>query len=750
MASTRAIFVVLSIVAIAAVAEAGNPTLKEWKQGRADDAADKNAKAADQSKMGAVDKVITMLEDLREHVLSEGEEEARTYNKFACFCKTAQAKTSSEIVTDKEDRASLSAEIVKLGKQRDNLDDQLGDLQATIKKATVEMKKATRTHEKALALFKTNSDDMKAAIVSLEEAITNLKSSKITGLVQIQAMAQTLKQAVLLADALGLGGDATAKSSSLFLQQSSGDVPVEMEDYKFHSGGIIETLEKLQGDFRKQRNQLDADEVQRRQEYDMFMQDRTDLVKLKMHETNVAKKARDHKKSQLGEAQQQFTTWNAEFLDDMQYLDEVNSICSAKAKTWDQRSKLRSNELTALTQATGIVKATVATKTSSSTMRLAQAGATVRLADAVVSSDFAMEAIEAEAESSEADDDAVPAGFLQKKAVKNHKPENAARQLIISLLKAKGQQLHSAALSTLASQVSTDPLAKVKKLIQELVERLLTEAANEANQKGWCDKAVADATQKRDYAAEDIEDLNTNMARLEALSAQLKEELSELSAQTQQLKTNVADAEKDRKAEKTENAVSVKEAGQGLTAVNSAISLLEKFYKTAAKEDVGLEFMQGQPEMPETTFKAGEAYTGSSAEAGGIVGMMEVIRSDFERTIVETRKAEDEAEKQHLDFMTESGKSLAEKKVATEEKTSLKDEADQSLSDASDELDAQTKILKTSLAELMELHPTCIDNGPTYADRIAKREQEIASLKKSLCILSAMADFGPDGLADAC
>ena len=46
---------------------------------------------------------------------------------------------------------------------------------------------------------------------------------------------------------------------------------------------------------------------------------------------------------------------------------------------------------------------------------------------------------------------------------------------------------------------------------------------------------------------------------------------------------------------------------------------------------------------------------------------MEVIQSDFERTISETKKAEAQAEKEHLEFMTETGKSLAEKNVAKKE-----------------------------------------------------------------------------------
>merc|ERR1719449_270400 len=140
----------------------------------------------------------------------------------------------------------------------------------------------------------------------------------------------------------------------------------------------------------------------------MLMQKETDLVKAKTLELEEAKESRDQKIEDIGTASQELTTVSAQLLDDMEYLDELNTICSQKAKTWDQRTKLRANELTAITQATGIVKATVAEKTQSSTIRFAQTGTVVHLADAVIASDSAMEAIEAEAESSESD---APASF---------------------------------------------------------------------------------------------------------------------------------------------------------------------------------------------------------------------------------------------------------------------------------------------------------------------------------------------------
>merc|ERR1719191_1576198 len=113
--------------------------------------------------------------------------------------------------------------------------------------------------------------------------------------------------------------------------------------------------------------------------------------------------------------------------------------------------------------------------------------------------------------------------------------------------------------------------------------------------------------------------------------------------------------------------------------------------------------------------------------------MMEVIQSDFERTITETQKAEELAEKEYLDFMTKTGMSLAESEMAEKEKTKLKDETDENFNDAEEELGAQTEILVTSIKELMELKKACIDTGMSYADRVALREEEIAALKKA-CI----------------
>merc|ERR1719159_1234570 len=182
-----------------------------------------------------------------------------------------------------------------------------------------------------------------------------------------------------MADALGLSGAVVQNAAAAFFLQQS-EVPVEMEDYKFHSSSIIETLENLLNDFRKEKADVDADEVKRVQKHDMFIQDRTDHVKAQTLSMEQAKADRDQKIEDIGTASQELTTVSADLLDDQRYLDELNTICSDKAKTWDQRTKLRANELTAITQATGIVKSTVVEKTQAGTVRLAQTGTVLHLA----------------------------------------------------------------------------------------------------------------------------------------------------------------------------------------------------------------------------------------------------------------------------------------------------------------------------------------------------------------------------------
>eukprot|EP00421_Protoceratium_reticulatum_P017994 CAMPEP_0168379670 /NCGR_PEP_ID=MMETSP0228-20121227/11965_1 /TAXON_ID=133427 /ORGANISM="Protoceratium reticulatum, Strain CCCM 535 (=CCMP 1889)" /LENGTH=753 /DNA_ID=CAMNT_0008392713 /DNA_START=56 /DNA_END=2317 /DNA_ORIENTATION=- len=739
--------------ALAALAAAekprDGPTYEQWKGNRSAEASQAAADVAREKKMAAVNKVTDLLKTLQAKVLVDGEKEAAAYNKFSCFCKDTSKEKTEEIEKGTDEQASLSSTIEGLSTKRNSLDTSIAALQKDIEGAQKEMKAATEARALEHKEYSKNEADLSGALSALEGAIETVKASKAPlSLAQLQAVSKTAREASLLAGALGLGG-AKAKRPAGFLQQAP-DVP--MEDYKFHSDDIIKTLEKLLRDFRAEKNDVDAAEVKAVAQHESFMQERSDFVKQRNVELAEAQKAKEVTAEEIARHSSELSTVSAELLDDKQYLSELSTMCANKAKTWDQRSKVRQDELFALEAAIAVVGNYVRTRTSAATIRFAQQGVSLRLAEAVAEDPQSMEAVEAEAEA--ADAGAAPV-LLQgsreiRHATRNRQPGADGAQLVAEMLRSRGLELKSPLLSSLATRISEDPFAKVKQLIQELIERLLQEAGNQANQKGWCNKSIADAKQKRQYAAAAVEHLNGEMAELEAERDTLNEELKVLGSQIQDLKDSVAKANQMRAEEKATNTATVIEAKAGRLATEQAMQILYRFYRTADNNaTVALSLSQGPFEdAPDAAFKNGEAYHGAQGEAGGIMGMLEVIKSDFQRTVQETEQAELEAYQEHLEFTTESGKSLATKTVAEKEKTKYKDAAEDKLSIADEDLDSQTTILQTSIRELMELKPVCIDTGMSYAERVARREDEISALNKALCILGAYEKYGPDGTGD--
>merc|ERR1719263_1642236 len=316
--------------------------------------------------------------------------------------------------------------------------------------------------------------------------------------------------------------------------------------------------------------------------------------------------------------------------------------------------------------------------------------------------------------------------------------------MIVSLLHSEAKTLKSELLSKLAVQVASDPFAKVKKLIQELIERLLQEAADEANHKGWCDKETSAAEQARTYQAETIVELNGRLATNEAIRDKLNEEIAVLEKEISDLKEDLAKATKMRQEEKEENAATIKEAEEGKDAVTMAIGVLSKFYNKA--KDAKVEFTQGPADdMPDSGFDSGEAYKGKQAASGGILGMLDVILSDFERTIRETTKEEAEAAQEFLEFDRTTKTSINTKKLARDAKSSELEATLNQIADDMAGLISAQELLDQAIQELLELHKACVDTGMSYAERAALRENEIEALKKALCILDTMGPVQTEG-----
>merc|ERR1711933_512894 len=170
---------------------------------------------------------------------------------------------------------------------------------------------------------------------------------------------------------------------------------------------------------------------------------------------------------------------------------------------------------------------------------------------------------------------------------------------------------------------------------------------------------------------EAVETLHAEIDQLEASIAKLTEDISDLTKAGAELDAAMAKATTIRQEEKATNTRTIADAQEAQTAVAQALTVLKEFY---AKAGDATALLQQQPEAPEIF---DSPYKGMQAENGGVIGMLEVIESDFARLEAETTAAEATAQKEYDEFMTASKVDKAQKQKDIEHKTAKKQDETQ-------------------------------------------------------------------------
>merc|ERR550514_2289460 len=176
----------------------------------------------------------------------------------------------------------------------------------------------------------------------------------------------------------------------------------------------------------------------------------------------------------------------------------------------------------------------------------------------------------------------------------------------------------------------------------------------------------------------------------------------------------------------------VKDAKAAQEAVASALKVLKDFYEKAG-EATSLVQTKKKAKQPEVFDD--EPYQGMGGSAGGVVGMVEVIQSDFERLEAETEASEKQSQQEHDEFMNDSSMNKSSKTTEMEHKQTKKTDKEAALVATKKDLDGTQKELNAAMEYYEKLKPTCVDAGVSYEDRVARRKEEIQSLQEALKIL---------------
>merc|ERR550514_2091178 len=345
-------------------------------------------------------------------------------------------------------------------------------------------------------------------------------------------------------------------------------------------------------------------------------------------------------------------------------------------------------------------------------------------------------------------------GFLQLKV---ERMPAAARKKVIAFLSGRASALKSVALSTLLLKLrdAPSPFAKVKTMIEELIKKLEADSQSEQSQKEWCDRETQNAESERDEAQVDMDKLNAELTEEGALKVSLMDEIVTLSEQIADLQKALNEETVLREEEKIQNNMTVEESQAGLDAVTNAISFLEDFYNPSSflqtkqapinpaegyqrvvSANAGSDGKTVDDMAPEDGGVSGD-YGGKTDASKGILGLLEVIKKDFERSIATTTDEEAAADSAYTKFKTDTETDMSDKGDLKGDKESAKTTAELDIKDAEADLKKETELHNSSVAELEKLKPLCVETGMTWKERTARREQELASLKQALELLDS-------------
>jgi len=648
------------------------------------------------NEVSPIAKVIQLVSDLQRQVTKEGAESQKVYEEFAEWCEDRSRNLGFEIKTGKGEVADLKATIEEETALAASLTSQVEELTGAIATDEADLKAATGIRANEAATFAAEEKDLMETVDALERAIAVIERGMKKG----ASMMQTLKNAGSVTQAIAIMVQASALSSAdagrltallQSLQESNdsdGDASLGAPAaavYKGHSGGIVDTLEELMDKATAQLEAARGKETAALHDFQMLKQSLEDEIKVSNKDMKAAKKGIAASGEKKSNAEGDLGVTTKELNADTSTLADLHHDCMTKADEFEAEVKSRDEELKALTKAKAIIVETTSGADSISYGLDQVSLLQINRLELTSGADLAhFEAVR----------------FIRDLARKQNMPELA------QLAKRMASAMRA---STSAGQ---DPFAKIKGLIQNMIEKLESEAGADASHKAYCDTELGESTTKKGEKEYEINKLTAKIDSMSSKSAQLKEEVAALQKALAALASSQATMNSLRQEEHALYVSNKAEMEKGLDGVKQALVVLTEYY---SKED--------------------KSHSAGEGAGNGIIGLLEVCESDFSTGLAEIVSAEDTSANMHEQetYQNEIEKTTKEQDVKYKTKESK--DLDKAVAEAtSDRSGVQTELAAVN-EYLVQLKEQCIAKAEPYAERRSRREAEIAGLKEALSIL---------------
>lgn len=634
-----------------------------------------------------VGKVISLLEGMAGNIVEEGKAEEKKITQYSNMCEKRIAQLEYQINSAKTDVDELSARISKSDSKAEAATSSIQETQQSIGGDEADLKAASEVRKKESAEFVEAQKELLEVTATVERAVSVLEKEESKGsaaLFQVKGKGvPSLLQAVQAMVDASMIGHEDANTLTSLMQDS--DLQPVAPAYKSKSGGIMEMLEDMMDKTKEELMKLRSKETEAKHSYEMLTQSLQDQISFAQQELAKTQKTQAEQTRIKAEAEKDLQQTKTSLAEDEKTLSDFSLDCKSEVADYDESVKSRGLELKAL-------KAAIATLKESSGL-----------------------------------------SFLQLEEEQHRSVIRSTQDLkhfeVVRMVRALGQKLEDRQLVLLSRRMdsmlrgeagsSADVFAKIKTMISEMISTMQENLQAETTKKAYCDAEMGKAKDKKTSKESDLETVSTRIDAAVSKSASLKKQVATIKSELADLAETQANMTKLRQEEKDLFEKKEPETEKGMEGVKSALRTLRDFYKSS-----GVQVTSGE----------------RKGAAGGVIGRLEDVEADMAMSLSQMRSAEKSAE-------TNYDKDLQDmklEKVQKEKDVSYKTSEAQRLDSELNSLNSDQESLETEMGALLDfvksLEAECLVTPESFAEKQAKKQQEIDGLKEALTALDATAE----------
>jgi len=661
-------------------------------------------------------RVVTLLAKMQSSVAAEGEKEKKLFEEFMCYCKNGVDDLEASIDAAETKIPQVESALKEATAAQTQLKKEIEQHKANVADAKKTIATATALREKEAAAFATESSDLKTNVAALGKATAAIEAGTAGSFLQSSSAMTALRKMTVDADMNSVDREMLTS----FLSQGQGYAP--------QSGQIVGILKQMKDTMEKNLAEITAAEEEAIKTFEALM-----AAKKKEIDANTA--ALESKLERVGQTgldivqmKEDLDDTKKALAEDKQFLAELQKGCATKQAEWDERCKVRADELLALAD-------------------------TIK----ILNDDDALDLFKKTLPSPSLIQTQVSSKVMRKRAL---------AVLQVAQAHSKSPRLDFIALAL--REGNRGPFDKVIGMIDEMVAILGEEQTTDDDKKAYCE-AELDKTEDEKKALErKVDDLGSALDDTKGMISTLTEEIAALVEGIKNLDKSVAEATENRKAENAE----YKELMAADTAAEKLLAMagnrLAKFYtpklyvappkqELSAEQriavNMGSEAAPTEPPMlaqikqhgaasvaPPPPPETWGAYKKKGEEHGGVVAMLNMLKADLAKEMQTATVDEEDAQAEYEKMMADSAEKRRVDSESLADKESAKADLESKALKLKEEETATMKEVLTKADTLKTLHLECDWLVGNYEVRKEARAGEIDALKKAKAVLSG-ADY---------